>query len=349
MVKKNVAINGLGRIGRLSLRAFMSRTKEETGDLNLVAANDLTPIENLAYLIKYDSTHGIFEGEVSVDGDCIVLKNKNRSVKLHITSQREPEKLPWKDLGVHYVIESTGLFTAYDQAHKHLMAGAEKVIISAPVSGDNNQVPTLVMGVNHSDYQADIHHIVSNASCTTNCLAPVVKVIDDHFGLQEAFMSTIHAATATQPTVDGPSKKDWRGGRSAMQNIIPASTGAAKALALCMPHLKGKITGMSFRVPVADVSVVDLTIKVKQSTSYEDIMKQLKNAAAGPLKGVLSVTDEPLVSSDFISSPYSSIVDVEAGLALNDRFFKIVAWYDNEMGYSNRVIDLLLYMNKGQY
>jgi glyceraldehyde 3-phosphate dehydrogenase len=346
----HVAINGFGRIGRLFLRSFLKGGN--SGNLKVVAINDLTPPENLAYLFKYDSTHGIFPGEVGVEGEDLIIHYEGKIHRIKVLAQREPDKLPWRDLLVDYVVESTGLFTSYEGAHKHLMSGAHKVIISAPVSGSTTQVPTFVMGVNHLNYRPEFDHIISNASCTTNCLAPVVKVIDEHFGLEEGFMSTIHAVTASQPTVDGPSKKDWRGGRGALQNIIPASTGAAKALGLCLPHLNGKITGMSFRVPVGDVSVVDLTFKVKESTSYENICEALKKEAEGKtkgpynLKGIISVTNELLVSSDFIGSTFSSIVDVEAGLGLNDRFFKMVIWYDNEMGYSNRVVDILRFMNQ---
>lgn len=328
----NIAINGFGRIGRLVFRALAARQ-----DVNIVAINDLVPGDNLGYLLKYDSTHGPFQGDVQADAERIVVNGRSTAV----LAERNPEKLPWKDLKVDYVIESTGLFTSLEDAGKHIQAGAKRVIISAPAKGD---VPTFVMGVNNEKYRPENDRIVSNASCTTNCLAPITKVLLDNFGIVEGLMTTIHAVTATQPTVDGPSKKDWRGGRGAGQNIIPASTGAAKAVALCLPEVKGKLTGMALRVPIADVSVVDLTVRLSKSTSYEAICQAMKDAAAGPMKGILAYCDEPLVSSDFISSTYSAIFDKDAGIALNDTFYKIVAWYDNEMGYACRVVDLLDYM-----
>jgi glyceraldehyde 3-phosphate dehydrogenase len=288
-------------------------------------------------LLKYDSTHGIFNGEVRAEDGALIVNGK----KVHTFMERDPSLLPWKALGVDYVIESTGLFTTLELASKHLAAGAKKVIISAPVKGD---IPTFVMGVNETKYRSGEDHIVSNASCTTNCLAPLTKVLLDEFGFEEGLMTTIHATTATQPTVDGPSKKDWRGGRGAMQNIIPSSTGAAQAVALALPEVKGKLTGMAFRVPTADVSAVDLTVRVARSTSYEEICLAMKKASEGRMKGILAFTDEQVVSSDFIGSTFSAIFDKGAGIALNDRFFKLVAWYDNEMGYSARVVDLLLYM-----
>jgi glyceraldehyde 3-phosphate dehydrogenase len=327
-----VAINGFGRIGRLVYRAL-----HKNKDFDIVAINDIVPADNLGYLLKFDSTHGKFEGEVKVDGDTIVVDGKPTKTY----AERDPAKLPWKDLGVEYVVESTGLFTGLEDASKHLQAGAKRVIISAPAKGD---VKTYVLGVNEDKYDPKTDFVISNASCTTNCLAPITKVLLDNFGIEEGLMTTIHAMTATQPTVDGPSKKDWRGGRGAAQNIIPASTGAAKAVALCIPEIKGKLTGMAFRVPTADVSVVDLTVRLTRSASYEDICKAMKNASEGKLKGILGYTDEQVVSSDFIGSTYSAIFDKEAGIALNNNFFKIVAWYDNEMGYANRVADLLVYM-----
>ncbi|MEG0037273.1 MAG: type I glyceraldehyde-3-phosphate dehydrogenase [Victivallaceae bacterium] len=251
------------------------------------------------------------------------------------------QKLPWKDLGVDVVLESTGLFTKEEDARLHLESGAHKVLISAPAKGN---VPTFVIGVNETTYDSGKDHIVSNASCTTNCLAPLAKVLCDNFGIEEGLMTTVHAATATQPAVDGPSKKDWRGGRGCLQNIIPASTGAAKAVTLCLPQLKGKLTGMAFRIPVADVSVVDLTVRLSKATSYEDICTAVKTASEGPMKGILGYTEEQVVSSDFIGSSYSSVFDVGAGIALNDRFFKLVSWYDNEHGYACRVVDLMQYM-----
>ncbi len=329
---KNIAINGFGRIGRLVYRALAARS-----DFNVVAINDLVPSDNLGYLLKYDSTHGRFKGQVEVQEDAIIVNGK----KTRVFSERSPEKLPWRDLHVDYVIESTGLFTSVEEAGKHLTAGAKRVIISAPAKGD---IPTFVMGVNHEKYNPAKDHIVSNASCTTNCLAPITKVLLDNFGVEEGLMTTIHAVTATQPTVDGPSKKDWRGGRGASQNIIPSSTGAAKAVALCIPEVKGKLTGMALRVPTADVSVVDLTVRLRDATTYEEICKAMKTAADGHMKGILAYCDEPLVSSDFIGSTYSAVFDKDAGIALNDKFYKIIAWYDNEMGYACRVADLIAYM-----
>jgi glyceraldehyde 3-phosphate dehydrogenase len=328
----NIAINGFGRIGRLAFRIAAGRK-----DINIVAINDLVPADNLAYLLKYDSTHGRYAGEIKVEGDYLVVDGK----KTLVISEKEVAKLPWKDLKIDYVIEATGLFTEKEAASKHLQAGAKRVVISAPAKGD---VPTIVLGVNEKSYNPAKDFIVSNASCTTNCLAPITKVLLDNFGIEEGLMTTIHAVTATQPTVDGPSKKDWRGGRGAGQNIIPASTGAAKAVAACIPEVKGKLTGMAMRVPVADVSVVDLTVRLSKSTSYEEICAAMKKASETNLKGILAYCDEQVVSSDFIGSRYSSIFDKEAGIALNDRFYKIVAWYDNEMGYACRVIDLIAYM-----
>lgn len=327
-----IAINGFGRIGRLVYRLACLKS-----EFNIVAINDLVPADNLAYLLKYDSTHGRFDGEIEVGENFIKVNGK----KTLVFSEKDPEKLPWKDLKVDYVVESTGLFTNPELAQKHLNAGAKRVLISAPAKGD---IPTFVVGVNEKNYNPQKDKIVSNASCTTNCLAPIVKVLLDNFGIEEGLMTTVHAVTATQPTVDGPSKKDWRGGRGAGQNIIPASTGAAKAVAQCIPEIKGKLTGMAFRIPVADVSVVDLTVKTVQSTSYEKICEAMKEASQGSMKGILEYCDEQVVSSDFIGNTSSSIFDVGAGIALNDKFFKIVAWYDNETGYASRVVDLLAYM-----
>jgi glyceraldehyde 3-phosphate dehydrogenase len=330
-----VAINGFGRIGRLAVRAGMNNP-----NIEFVAVNDLVPADSLAYLLKYDSTHGRFNGEVSQEGDAIKVNGKT----IKCTSIRNPTELPWKELGVDYVIESTGLFTSTEGATQHLTAGAKKVVISAPAKSP--EIRTVVMGVNNETYNPATDNIVSNASCTTNCLAPVVKVLLDTFGIEEGLMTTIHAMTATQPTVDGPSRKDWRGGRGAAQNIIPASTGAAKAVALCIPEVKGKLTGMAFRVPTPDVSVVDLTIRLGKATSMDGINAAMKAASeSGPLKGFLGYTEEAVVSCDFTGSAYSSIYDATAGIQLNDRFFKLVSWYDNEMGYSHRVIDLIQYMN----
>lgn len=328
----NIAINGFGRIGRLVLRNIVGRP-----EFKVVAINDIVPADNLAYLLKYDSTHGKMPGDIRAEGDEIIV-NGNR---IKVLAEKDPEKLSWKDLKVDYVIESTGLFTTPETAAKHLTAGAKRVIITAPAKGE---IPTFVMGVNHEKYQPDTDTIVSNASCTTNCLAPITKVLLDKFGIEEGLMTTIHAVTATQPTVDGPSKKDWRGGRGACQNIIPASTGAAKAVSMCIPEVKGKLTGMSMRVPVADVSVVDLTVRLSKPTTYEEICQAMKQASEGQMKGILAYCDEQLVSSDFISSTYSAIFDKDAGIALNDKFYKIIAWYDNEMGYACRVVDLVAYM-----
>lgn len=328
----NVVVNGFGRIGRLVFRIASARP-----DINIVAINDIVPADNLAYLLKYDSTHGRFKGDVHAEENAIVADGKRTAV----FSEKDPRNLPWKDLHVDYVIESTGLFTDHESASKHLQAGAKRVIISAPAKGD---IPTFVLGVNEEKYNPATDTIVSNASCTTNCLAPITKVLLDHFGIEEGLMSTIHAMTATQPVVDGPSKKDWRGGRGAPQNIIPASTGAAKAVVLCIPEVKGKLTGMAYRVPTADVSVVDLTVRLSRPTSYEEICRAMKQESEGRMKGILAYCDEQVVSSDFIGSLYSAIFDKEAGIALNSTFYKIVAWYDNEMGYAARVVDLLAYV-----
>ena len=329
-----IAINGFGRIGRLVMRAGIQDPK-----LQFVAVNDIVPSDNLAYLFKYDTTHGRFPGSVEATGEGILVDgNLTRCY-----SVRNPEELPWGKLNVDYVIESTGLFTDYESAAKHIKAGARRVIISAPTKTPET-MPTFVLGVNESGYDPDKHSVVSNASCTTNCLAPLAKVVHESFGIAEGLMTTVHAATATQPTQDGPSKKDWRGGRNAYMNIIPSSTGAAKAVGLALPALKGKLTGMAFRVPTANVSVVDLTVRTEKKTSYEAICAKLKQAADGPLKGILGYTDEEVVSSDFIHDPRSSIFDAKAGIGLSDTFFKLVSWYDNEWGYSNRVVDLARYM-----
>ncbi|CCB85562.1 MULTISPECIES: type I glyceraldehyde-3-phosphate dehydrogenase [Parachlamydia] len=328
----NIAINGFGRIGRLAFRIA-----SKLNDINIVAINDVVPADNLAYLLKFDSTHGRFDGDIYAEGNHIVANGK----KTIVLSEKDPEKLPWKDLKIDYVLECTGLFTTPELAQKHLTAGASRVIISAPAKGD---IPTFVMGVNHQNYNPELHRIISNASCTTNCLAPITKVLLDNFGIEEGLMTTVHSVTSSQPTVDGPSKKDWRGGRGASQNIIPASTGAAKAVALCLPEIKGKLTGMALRVPTADVSVVDLTVRLSKPTSYEDICKAMKLASENEMKGILAYCDEQVVSSDFISSSYSAIFDKDAGIALNDSFYKIIAWYDNEMGYASRIVDLVVYM-----
>jgi len=329
-----IAINGFGRIGRLVLRCL-----QEFPEIEVVAINDLVPSDNLAYLFKYDSVHGTFQGDVRAENDSLVINGK----KIAVCNAKDPAELPWKSLGVDYVIESTGLFTTKDAASKHIQAGAQRVIITAPAKGD---IPTFVLGVNHQKFDPQKDAIVSNASCTTNCLAPICKVLMDNFGIEEGLMTTVHAMTATQPSVDGPSKKDFRGGRCAVKNIIPASTGAAKAVTLCLPELQGKLTGMAFRIPVEDVSCVDLTVRLSKPTTYEAISDAMKAASEGPMKGILAVTNEEVVSSDFISDKHSAIYDVGAGIQLNPTFFKLIAWYDNEMGYSARVVDLLLYIAK---
>lgn len=329
-----VAINGFGRIGRLALRCAL-----ENPNIQVVAVNDIVPSDNLAYLFKYDSVHGRYHGSCKAEDAALIIDGK----KIIVCNQKDPTQLPWKELGAEYVIESTGHFTTSEEAHKHLDAGAKRVIISAPAK---DGIPTFVMGVNEDKYDPKKDYIVSNASCTTNCLAPICKVLLDKFGIEEGLMTTVHATTATQPTVDGPSKKDWRGGRSAGQNIIPASTGAAKAVTLCIPELKGKLTGMAFRVPVLDVSVVDLTVRLKHPATYEEVCASFKEASQNKMKGLIAVTDEEVVSSDFIGSKYSAILDINAGIALNKNFFKLIAWYDNEMAYAQRVIDLLLLIAK---
>jgi glyceraldehyde 3-phosphate dehydrogenase len=340
-----VGINGFGRIGRLVFRAIAEQGLLGK-EVEVVAVGDIVPADNLAYLLKYDSTQGRFKGEVSskkssadkAEDDVLVVNEK----EIHVVSAKDPFGLPWKQFGVDLVIESTGLFTDAEKAKGHITAGAKKVIISAPGKGEDI---TVVMGVNHDKYDPAKHNIVSNASCTTNCLAPIVYVLlKEGFGIEEGLMTTIHSYTATQKTVDGPSKKDWKGGRSAAINIIPASTGAAKATALVCPEVKGKLTGMSFRVPTPTVSVVDLTVKTTKDTSYAEISAAMKKASETYLKGILETTKDEVVSSDFIHSQASSIYDEGSGIELNSRFFKLVSWYDNEWGYSNRVADLLKYM-----
>lgn len=330
-----VGINGFGRIGRLVFRAGILHPEE----IEFVGINDLVPPANLAYLLKYDSTHGRFKGQVESNDEGIIVNGKF----IPCMAVKNPAELPWKTLGADYVVESTGLFTTFDGAANHQTAGAKRVIISAPTK-DPDKVKTLLMGVNHEEFDPSKDVVVSNASCTTNCLAPIAKVIDDNFGLSEGLMTTVHAMTATQPTVDGPSKKDFRGGRGAAQNIIPASTGAAKAVALVLPQLKGKLTGMALRVPTPDVSVVDLTFKTAKSTSYKEICEAMKAASEGPMQGILGYTEDEVVSTDFTSDNRSSIFDAGAGIELNSNFFKVVSWYDNEWGYSYRVVDLMLYM-----
>ena len=340
-----VAINGFGRIGRLVFRAMVEQGLVGK-DVQVVAVGDIVPADNLAYLLKYDSTQGRFQGEVSskkssadkAEDDVLVVNGQD----IHVVSAKDPSGLPWKQHGVDVVIESTGLFVDAEKAKGHITAGAKKVIISAP--GKNEDI-TIVMGVNHDKYDPAKHHIISNASCTTNCLAPLVHVLlKEGFGVEEGLMTTIHAYTATQKTVDGPSKKDWKGGRSAAINIIPSSTGAAKAVGLVCPEVKGKLTGMSFRVPTPTVSCVDLTVRTVKETSYQEISAALKKASETYLKGILEYTNDEVVSTDFIHSKASSIYDAGSGIELNKRFFKLVSWYDNEWGYSNRVGDLLKYM-----
>jgi glyceraldehyde 3-phosphate dehydrogenase len=330
-----IGVNGFGRIGRLVYRLALDHP-----EIEIVAVNDLVPADNLAYLLRYDTMHGRLGREVSATETSFTVDGRSTRT----LAERDPSKLPWKDMGVQYVLESTGIFTDYDGAMKHVEAGARRVLISAPVKTSGENAPTICYKVNHDAYDPAKHQVVSNASCTTNCLAPVAKVINDNFGLEEGLMSTIHAVTATQPTQDGPSKKDWRGGRNAYLNIIPASTGAAKAVTLCIPALKGKLTGMSFRVPTADVSVVDLTFKTAKATSLADINAAMRAAAEGPMRGVLGYTEEEVVSSDFIGDHHSAIYDAKAAIELNPNFFKVVAWYDNEAGYAARCLDMLTFM-----
>jgi len=324
-----IGINGFGRIGRLVFRAA-----QDNPNIEVVGINDLFDNDALAYLLKYDSVHGRFDGEVSSDDKNLIVNGKT----IRSTAERDPANLKWGDIGVDYVVESTGFFTDFDGANKHVQAGAKKTLISAPTKSPD-QVPTIVMGVNHEKLEASAK-VVSNASCTTNCLAPIAKVINDNFGIAKGLMTTVHAVTATQPTHDGPSKKDWRGGRAAGVNCIPASTGAAKAVGLALPELAGKLTGMAFRMPTQDVSVVDLTVVTEKETSYQAISDAMKAAADGAMKGYLAWTDEQVVSTDFIHDPASSTFDHGAGMELDSTFFKVVSWYDNEWGYSNRILDL---------
>lgn len=328
-----IGINGFGRIGRAVFRLAHERF---TG-IEIVGVNDLLPAPNLAYLAKYDSIHGRFSKDIEIKQGGWIVEGKTT----RICTERDPAALPWAELGADYIIESTGLFNELEEAQKHVRAGAKRVVISAPVKGD---APTYVMGVNHTQYDPERDVVVSNASCTTNCLAPMTKVLLDHFGIEEGLMTTVHALTSTQPTQDGPSKKDARGGRSGYMNIIPSSTGAAKAVALCLPEIQGKLTGMALRVPVADVSVVDLTVKLTKSTGYDTLCGVFKREANTNLRGILGYTEEDVVSSDFIGDPRSSIFDKRAGIALSRNFFKLIAWYDNEIGYSHRLLDLITYM-----
>ena len=331
MSNLKLGINGFGRIGRIVFRATVNRP-----DVDVVAINDLLDVEHLAYLLEYDSVHGKFDGTIEVKDGHLVVDGKT----IRVTAERDPKNLKWDEAGVDIVAECTGIFTTLETAQYHIDAGAKKVVISAP----SKDAPMYVMGVNHNELTAD-QTIVSNASCTTNCLAPLAKVLDDNFGIEEALMTTIHASTATQLTVDGPSRKNYRLGRSALVNIIPSTTGAAKAVGKVIPELNGKLTGMAFRVPTADVSVVDLTVRTQKETSYEEIKKVFKEAAEGELNGILGYTDEAVVSQDFVSDARTSIFDAEAGIELNSKFFKLVSWYDNEFGYSNKLVDLAQHIN----
>ncbi len=324
-----IGINGFGRIGRLALRVATQRD-----NVQVVAINDLLGADYLAYMLKYDSVHGKFDGEVSVKDGHLIINGKT----VRVTAERNPEDHKWDEVGAEYVIESTGIFTSLEGAGRHIKGGAKKVIISAP----SPDAPMFVMGVNNKELKAS-DNIFSNASCTTNCLAPIAKVLHDNFEITEGLMTTIHATTATQKTVDGPSMKDWRGGRAAIHNIIPSSTGAAKAVGKVIPSLNGKLTGMSFRVPTMDVSVVDLTVNIKKSATYEEICKVMKDASEGELKGILGYTEELVVSQDFVGETQTSVFDAKAGIALTDNFIKVVSWYDNEYGYSTKIIDLLEY------
>lgn len=322
-----IGINGFGRIGRLAFRSAVKRA-----NVQVVAINDLLDVDYLAYMLKFDSVHGAFEGTVEVKGDKLVVNGN----EIRVTAERNPEEIKWNEVGADYVLECTGFFTTKDKASLHLAGGAKKVVISAP----SKDAPMFVMGVNHQELKAE-DTIFSNASCTTNCLAPLAKVLNDNFGIKEGLMTTVHASTATQRTVDGPSMKDWRGGRAALHNIIPSSTGAAKAVGKVIPELNGKLTGMAFRVPTMDVSVVDLTVQLEKPASYEAIKAAIKSASEGAMKGILGYTEELVVSQDFVGDTRTSIFDANAGIALSDNFVKLVSWYDNEMGYSTKIVDLV--------
>lgn len=332
MSKIKVGINGFGRIGRLAFRAAM-----KNGDIEIVGINDLIDVNYMAYMLKYDTVHGRFDGTVEAKDGKLVVNGK----AIRVTAEKDPANLKWNEVGADYIIESTGLFLEKEKAIGHLKAGAKKVIMSAPSKDDT---PMFVMGVNHTSYTKDMD-FVSNASCTTNCLAPVAKILHDNWGIAEGLMTTVHATTATQKTVDGVSAKDWRGGRAAAGNIIPSSTGAAKAVGKVIPSLKGKLTGMAFRVPTLNVSVVDLTCKLEKPATYEEICAKMKYASENELKGILAYTEDEVVSSDFNGDSHTSIFDAKAGIALNSNFIKIVAWYDNEWGYSNKIIDLISYID----
>ncbi|MDR0659799.1 MAG: type I glyceraldehyde-3-phosphate dehydrogenase [Prevotellaceae bacterium] len=328
MVK--IGINGFGRIGRLVFRAAIQR-----GNVEVVGINDLIDVDYMAYMLRYDSVHGAFKGEVEVKDGKLVVNGK----AIRVTAEKDPANLKWNEVGAEYIVESTGLFLDKEKAGAHIKAGAKHVVMSAPSKDDT---PMFVLGVNHKEYNGQ--EIVSNASCTTNCLAPVAKILHEKFGIIEGLMTTVHAATATQKTVDGPSMKDWRGGRGVFGNIIPSSTGAAKAVTKVIPALIGKLTGMSFRVPTPDVSVVDLTCRLEKATDYEAIKKAMKEASEGELKGILGYTEDAVVSTDFIGDPRTSIFDANAGIMLNEHFVKVVTWYDNEWGYSNKTVELIEYM-----
>ncbi len=327
-----VGINGFGRIGRFVFRAACERN-----DIEIVGINDLIDVDYMAYMLKYDSTHGRFKGDVKVEDGHLVVNGK----KIRVTSERDPENLKWDEINVDVVVEGTGLFLTDETARKHIKAGAKKVVMTGP---SKDKTPMFVMGVNEKSYKGE--DIVSNASCTTNCLAPIAKVLNDNWGIESGLMTTVHATTATQKTVDGPSAKDWRGGRGASQNIIPSSTGAAKAVGVVIPELNGKLTGMSFRVPTPNVSVVDLTVNLSKPATYDAICAKMKEMAEGELKGVLGYTEDAVVSTDFLGEVCTSVFDAKAGIALTDTFVKVVAWYDNEIGYSNKVLDLVAHISK---
>ena len=331
MSKIKIGINGFGRIGRLVFRAAMERD-----DMEIVGINDLLDAQYMAYMLRYDSVHGKFNGTVEVKGNDLIVNGS----KIRVTAERNPADLKWNEVNAEYVVESTGLFLTQETAQAHIQAGAKRVIMSAPSKDDT---PMFVMGVNHTNYKGET--IISNASCTTNCLAPLVKVIHENFGIVEGLMTTVHATTATQKTVDSPSAKDWRGGRSALGNIIPSSTGAAKAATKVIPELKGKLTGMSFRVPTMNVSVVDLTCRLEKATTYDEIKAAIKKSSETELKGILAYTEDAVVSTDFVHDSHSSIFDATAGIMLNETFVKLVSWYDNEWGYSCRILDLIAHIN----
>lgn len=332
MANIKVGINGFGRIGRLVFRASVNMP-----NIEIVGINDLIDVDYMAYMLKYDSTHGRFDGDVEVKNGKLVVNGQ----EIRVTSEKNPADLKWNEIGAEYVVESTGLFLTKEKAEGHIKAGAKRVVMSAPSKDDT---PMFVMGVNHKEYKSDMN-FVSNASCTTNCLAPIAKVLNDKFGIVEGLMTTVHATTATQKTVDGPSMKDWRGGRGAAQNIIPSSTGAAKAVGKVIPALNGKLTGMAFRIPTPDVSVVDLTCRLEKGASYEKVCAAMKEASEGELKGVLGYTEDAVVSNDFVGDTRASIFDAGAGIGLNDNFVKVVSWYDNEMGYSTKVLELIEHMD----